>query len=390
MFDEFRQISMDKSEFISLSFPDGSFYKGSISALTSEGELIPVKSQEEFKQKQEEKTCQLLRHGEGTQVYFNSQDSSVHCRYLGEWSSGKIHGKGVMFFPDGSVFSGNFAAGKRTGFGKMEWKNGSKYCGMWAADQMHGNGIFIGKNTNFEGTFYKGNFVTPNGVHINPFAESPNLGENKIVEQGFKTRIRNLRKAATTLTQESDASEIVQLARESFVNNKVLIVSLNMDSSLNVDSLIRSIESVPDLKIKKINLVKFYFDCIGGKMNGQIFEEIKKDIDKVFEEKGILVVTLDELDERNYLDLEINWAAVPIPFRALQRYLDPLVIKSEKGTEEEDGDPRLLSDKKYEFGIVMLCNFRANKGDLTKMKSQIADRFLKIINLEASNFNFVN
>jgi hypothetical protein len=50
------------------------------------------------------------------------------------------HGKGIMYFKDGSMYEGNYWKDKRHGNGKMEYKNGTTYTGEWRNDQWNGKG----------------------------------------------------------------------------------------------------------------------------------------------------------------------------------------------------------------------------------------------------------
>ena len=72
----------------------------------------------------------------GTKVWKN-QD-----RYVGEMRFGKPHGKGTMFFADGTIYKGEFWLGRREGWGEQKFVDGDLYEGEWEEDYIHGNGAY--------------------------------------------------------------------------------------------------------------------------------------------------------------------------------------------------------------------------------------------------------
>uniref|UniRef100_A0A672PTJ6 Alsin Rho guanine nucleotide exchange factor ALS2 n=1 Tax=Sinocyclocheilus grahami TaxID=75366 RepID=A0A672PTJ6_SINGR len=133
---------------------------------------------------------------------FSKEGRLKDATYEGRWLSGKLHGKGTLKWPDGTVYCGTFkngledgyasgevyegsfrdsmrhghgmlrsgklaspssssvfvgkwVQGKRTGYGVCDdFSRGEKYMGMWLDDQRHGDGVVI---TQF-GLYYEGNF----------------------------------------------------------------------------------------------------------------------------------------------------------------------------------------------------------------------------------------
>jgi hypothetical protein len=84
-------------------------------------------------------------HGRGIMRYDNG---SV---YTGQWKDGKMHGNGTIRWEDGSIYAGQWRAGKRTGFGTYTWPNGDRYVGGWSDNRMCGEGTYYqhdGKVTN--------------------------------------------------------------------------------------------------------------------------------------------------------------------------------------------------------------------------------------------------
>jgi len=75
-------------------------------------------------------------HGRGVMRYSNG---SV---FSGQWENGKMHGNGSVKWEDGSAYAGQWLHGKRTGFGTYTWANGDTYVGEWKENQMCGKGIY--------------------------------------------------------------------------------------------------------------------------------------------------------------------------------------------------------------------------------------------------------
>lgn len=62
-------------------------------------------------------------------TYSSDSSSGVVERYEGEWTEGKMQGKGVYYYSDGSVYDGMWVAGKMQGKGSFIYPNGNKYDG---------------------------------------------------------------------------------------------------------------------------------------------------------------------------------------------------------------------------------------------------------------------
>lgn len=55
--------------------------------------------------------------------------------------NGTPHGKGLIYFPDGSVFEGGFMDGKSVGKGRLISRNGDYYEGDVASNVASGIGV---------------------------------------------------------------------------------------------------------------------------------------------------------------------------------------------------------------------------------------------------------
>ncbi|XP_043931046.1 alsin isoform X2 [Protopterus annectens] len=69
------------------------------------------------------------------------------AKYKGRWLSGKPHGKGLLTWPDGRVYSGMFKNGFEDGCGEYTvpnktQNNANHYQGHWKDGKMHGYGIY--------------------------------------------------------------------------------------------------------------------------------------------------------------------------------------------------------------------------------------------------------
>lgn len=79
-------------------------------------------------------------HGRGIMKYENG---SV---YSGQWHDGRMHGNGTMRWQDGSWYSGNWVHGKREGNGSYAWPGGDRYVGGWKDNRMFGRGTYSYKD----------------------------------------------------------------------------------------------------------------------------------------------------------------------------------------------------------------------------------------------------
>jgi hypothetical protein len=73
------------------------------------------------------------------------------CRFVGEWSSNREHGRGYKVWPDGASFWGTFLDGKFNGCGVHTWASGSKYSGTWLHHKRNGRGVNVWPSETYEG-----------------------------------------------------------------------------------------------------------------------------------------------------------------------------------------------------------------------------------------------
>ena len=91
-------------------------------------------------------------HGQGTlQWYKNGEPKGI---YVGSFSQGKFHGKGIYTWPNGSKYDGEYKDDKKHGKGIFTWSNGDKYDGEYKDDKFHGKGIYTFAN----GSKYDGEY----------------------------------------------------------------------------------------------------------------------------------------------------------------------------------------------------------------------------------------
>ncbi|XP_064419608.1 alsin isoform X1 [Latimeria chalumnae] len=79
--------------------------------------------------------------------------------YAGRWLAGKPHGKGLLKWPDGRMYSGTFKNGLEDGYGELTVPNKTlnkvdHYQGHWKEGRMHGYGIYsFATGEVYEGSF---------------------------------------------------------------------------------------------------------------------------------------------------------------------------------------------------------------------------------------------
>ncbi len=89
--------------------------------------------------------------------------------YCGEFEHGKMNGRGMFKYADGSAYLGEYKAGKMCGHGVFHFVNGDVYDGEFLASHMHGRGIYTYANGDqFDGE-YKNNVM--NGFGVMRFAD---------------------------------------------------------------------------------------------------------------------------------------------------------------------------------------------------------------------------
>ena len=72
--------------------------------------------------------------------------------YYGDRKDGRMDGKGLFRYPDGSTYDGEWKNNKKFGRGVYKYKNGDTYEGDWQLDKYHGQGKF----TFLDGAVYEG------------------------------------------------------------------------------------------------------------------------------------------------------------------------------------------------------------------------------------------
>ncbi|XP_078085206.1 alsin isoform X2 [Mustelus asterias] len=78
---------------------------------------------------------------------FYKEPRLKEATYEGRWLSGKPHGKGVLQWPDGRMYTGDFRNGLEDGYGEYiipnkAMKKNDHYQGHWKEGKMHGHAIY--------------------------------------------------------------------------------------------------------------------------------------------------------------------------------------------------------------------------------------------------------
>ena len=76
-------------------------------------------------------------------------------RYVGELRLGVPHGRGIMTYADGSVYTGYFVNGKKQGYGSLCGATGT-HTGNFVNDRLEGRGTYV---ANDGSVVYTGDFV---------------------------------------------------------------------------------------------------------------------------------------------------------------------------------------------------------------------------------------
>lgn len=78
-------------------------------------------------------------------------------RYAGEFKNGRIHGRGILYYKDGSKYIGNWDNQQRAGKGRMIFANKDEYLGNFEDNQINGEGTMNYASGNiYEGQWLDG------------------------------------------------------------------------------------------------------------------------------------------------------------------------------------------------------------------------------------------
>lgn len=86
--------------------------------------------------------------GNGTKKVLDPKSKQYVVKYAGEWKDGKMHGMGLYFYDNSTVYEGDWVEGHQSGWGRMYYPNGDVYAGDWLNDRHHGQGIKCYSNKN--------------------------------------------------------------------------------------------------------------------------------------------------------------------------------------------------------------------------------------------------
>lgn len=79
--------------------------------------------------------------------------------YEGNWSLGKIDGKGKLKLKDGSYYDGEFKEGKKWGKGIYVWNKDKYYDGDWKNDKQNGFGVYCKNGKKIRGYWVDGKLM---------------------------------------------------------------------------------------------------------------------------------------------------------------------------------------------------------------------------------------
>ncbi|XP_024919902.1 alsin-like isoform X5 [Cynoglossus semilaevis] len=78
---------------------------------------------------------------------FSGEGRFKEARYIGGWLAGRVHGRGIMKWPNGQTYTGNFKNGLEDGYGEVVIPNKEQnqpdiYQGQWREGRIHGFGKY--------------------------------------------------------------------------------------------------------------------------------------------------------------------------------------------------------------------------------------------------------
>ena len=209
--------------------------------------------------------------------------TTKNYKYIGEFSSGKRHGKGYLEdFEKKIKYKGDFRNNMKEGFGEEKYLDGSIYKGEFKEDLKHGKGILLLKENDifgYDGEFKydqksgKGKFKwNENKEYIGEWSEDEICGygilkENKMIHIGFfLNNVKNGLGATFNLEKkfvllgnwENDIIYGFAILRNlSKTNNKFYLLNKNINFDLQNEIIIQIIMEKINENLDGENLLKF-------------------------------------------------------------------------------------------------------------------------------------
>jgi hypothetical protein len=195
------------SGFGTLTLADGTRYKGGF----SDGKLVG-KGVYDFPDGShyEGDVLNGLRHGSGTFVYAGGV-----ARYEGEWKFGKRSGEGILYYgpldKEGkslSYYRGSWSDDARNGAGLLRYKSGNFYAGNWRDDKKEGLGRFVWTDLGEE---YCGEWSLdqPHGEGVHTWYSA--LAYGTLLPKSISKEANDII-AASAVSREVDAIELLKHA----------------------------------------------------------------------------------------------------------------------------------------------------------------------------------
>jgi hypothetical protein len=204
-------------------------------------------------------------HGEGVSTYPNKST------YDGEWKDGKYCGRGIQTIENCSQYTGEMNFGRREGVGKLVFESGLEYEGEFLDGKPHGRGKMKSALTGwgYEGSFQMGN-IEGSGVLITP-------ENNRIVQYwpaGSKGKIGVL--LPTMVKEYLQAEEDLRLLgkeredqlysrlRSTRLNEYVALVRHNLHEQRAVEKRDRRVAEIEKIKEQKRKLMEARLKALAG------------------------------------------------------------------------------------------------------------------------------
>lgn len=371
---------VDKKNFQSFKFPDGSYYYGEIKWFDENGNMCDEPNEDEtLSDPTKFANLTKLRHGNGVQLVIRL-DTTMLWKYEGEWVKGEKCGLCNILYSDGSQYSGKVINNGVKEFvnGIFLWPNGDVYEGSFKDDRMDGIGHFTPfskKDGKKEGVFRNNYYHIGGKRYVNPFHSDEESEKNLDTADNLK---KIQKKGENKFSFET--VKTFHLMREwidkSNANGRVPLIIATKLSQLRFTNVKEQFSQM-GFVVKKFDLRKAWQSLQDGFLQ-DYYQHVKKILAECMVKGHYFFVNIDEFDSKS-LDGKYD----PDFKEFYNKDFFPSQIFEKKYLHVPEVYKHVLKDTEWEgqkihpnFKIAVWSKYKVEDGlDKNKMKDQIERRF---------------
>lgn len=271
---------MDQADWKCFCAGDLSVYYGQVAYLSPDGTLSTSE------------TPVVLRHGRGVQL-FRTDETSVHCKYEGDWHFNRKHGKGQINYSSGDRYTGELQFDKRHGWGQFLWSDGKMYEGGWNKDRMQGKGTFSHPSgAQYEGDFIADYFIQDD-LMVNTLVPMCKLEQDIEQQREFRKthdKLVETKQKEVNLHRIANLSELEGVLTRLGVTGRVPLVVVTSQSFLRRSDFYECLRTLHN-EVTELDLV------LMGSLTEERDQQIRAKVIEATTSGTALVVNLDDSPE---------------------------------------------------------------------------------------------